>query len=98
MIAPGDLLTISNWPGYIDPGDDNSLAKFTDRTGIETEYIEDINSNTAFFGKMQPLLDQGQSGDRDIFVVTDWMAKQMYDLGYLYFLHRKPKDAAFDPR
>ena len=32
---------------------------------------------------MQPLLDQGESGGRDIIVVTDWMAKQMYDLGYL---------------
>ena len=32
---------------------------------------------------MQPLLQQGQSGGRSIFVVTDWMAKQMHDLGYL---------------
>ena len=32
---------------------------------------------------MQPLLDQGESGGRDIIVVTDWMAKRMYDLGYL---------------
>ncbi len=74
---------ISNWPGYVDPGKDNSLAKFTDRTGVEIEYIEDINDNAAFFGKVQPLLDQGESGDRSIMVVTDWMAKQMYDLGYL---------------
>ena len=39
--------------------------------------------NLQFFGKVQPLLDQGESGGRDIIVVTDWMAKQMYDLGYL---------------
>ena len=32
---------------------------------------------------MQPQLEQGESGGRSIFVVTDWMAKQMYDLGYL---------------
>ena len=32
---------------------------------------------------MQPQLEHGESGGRDIFVVTDWMAKQMYDLGYL---------------
>ena len=76
-------LVISNWPGYVDPGKDNSLAQFTDRTGVEIEYIEDINDNAAFFGKVQPLLDQGESGDRSIMVVTDWMAKQMYDLGYL---------------
>jgi spermidine/putrescine transport system substrate-binding protein len=76
-------LTISNWPGYIDPGKDGSVAEFEEKTGVTVDYIEDINSNIQFFGKMQPLLDQGQSGGRDIIVVTDWMAKRMYDLGYL---------------
>jgi spermidine/putrescine transport system substrate-binding protein len=93
---PGDELVISNWPGYVDPGDNNSLAKFTDRTGIDIKYIEDINSNTAFFGKVQPLLEQGQSGDRSIFVVTDWMAKQMYDLGYLYKLNHDDLPTVFE--
>jgi spermidine/putrescine transport system substrate-binding protein len=76
-------LTISNWPGYIDPGKNGSLAEFEEETGATVDYIEDINSNIQFFGKMQPLLDQGESGGRDIIVVTDWMAKRMYDLGYL---------------
>ena len=76
-------LTISNWPGYIDPGKNGSVAEFEERTGVSVKYIEDVNSNLQFFGKMQPLLDQGQSGGRDIIVVTDWMAKRMYDLGYL---------------
>ena len=76
-------LTVSNWPGYIDPGKDGSVAEFEDKTGVSVKYIEDINSNLQFFGKMQPLLDQGESGGRDIIVVTDWMAKRMYDLGYL---------------
>lgn len=76
-------LTISNWPGYIDPGKNGSVAEFEERTGVSVKYIEDVNSNLQFFGKMQPLLDQGQSGGRDIVVVTDWMAKRMYDLGYL---------------
>src|SRR5215213_9618614 len=76
-------LTISNWPGYIDPGKDGTVAEFEDATGVSVDYIEDINENDAFFGKMQPLLEQGQSGGRDLFVVADYMAKQMYDLGYL---------------
>jgi spermidine/putrescine transport system substrate-binding protein len=76
-------LTISNWPGYIDPGPDGTVAEFEDATGVSVDYIEDINENDAFFGKMQPLLEQGQSGGRSIFVVADYMAKQMYDLGYL---------------
>jgi spermidine/putrescine transport system substrate-binding protein len=76
-------LTISNWPGYIDPGKNGSVAEFEEETGVTVDYIEDINSNIQFFGKMQPLLDQGESGGRDIMVVTDWMARRMYDLGYL---------------
>ncbi len=76
-------LTISNWPGYIDPGKEGSVAQFEEETGATVDYIEDINSNLQFFGKVQPLLDQGESGGRDIIVVTDWMAAQMYDLGYL---------------
>jgi spermidine/putrescine transport system substrate-binding protein len=78
----GDL-TISNWPGYIDPGPGGTVAEFENDTGVSLDYIEDVNDNEAFFGKMQPQLDQGQSGGRSIFVLTDWMAKQMYDLGYL---------------
>jgi spermidine/putrescine transport system substrate-binding protein len=76
-------LTISTWPGYIDPGKDGSVAEFEETTGVKVDYIEDVNSNLQFFGKLQPLLDQGESGGRDIIVVTDWMAKRMYDLGYL---------------
>jgi spermidine/putrescine transport system substrate-binding protein len=89
-------LVISNWPGYVDPGKNNSLAQFTDRTGVEIEYIEDINANTSFFGKIQPQLAQGESGERSIFVVTDWMAKQMYDLGYLKKLDHSDLPTVFE--
>ncbi|HST70777.1 MAG TPA: spermidine/putrescine ABC transporter substrate-binding protein [Solirubrobacterales bacterium] len=81
----GDL-TISNWPGYIDPGEDGkegTVAQFEKETGVSVKYFEDVNDNEEFFGKLQPQLDQGESGGRSIFVVTDWMAKDMYDLGYL---------------
>jgi spermidine/putrescine transport system substrate-binding protein len=76
-------LTISNWPGYIDPGAKGTVAEFEKETGVNVDYIEDINSNDGFFGKLQPQLEQGESGGRSIFVVADYMAKQMYDLGYL---------------
>lgn len=78
----GDL-TISNWPGYIDPGKEGTVAEFENETGVSVQYIEDVNDNNDFLGKMEPQLEQGDSGGRSIFVVTDWMAKQMYDLGYL---------------
>ncbi len=77
--ASGDL-TISNWPFYIDKA---TVPDFEKKTGVSVKYIEDVNDNTEFFGKVQPLLDKGQSGGRSMMVVTDWMAKKMHDLGYL---------------
>lgn len=77
-------LNISNWVGYIDKGAGGTIEEFEAKyPGTTVNYSEDINDNADFFGKVQPLLDQGESGGRSIMVVTDWMAKQMYDLGYL---------------
>jgi spermidine/putrescine transport system substrate-binding protein len=89
-------LTISNWPGYIDPGKNGTAAEFEDEYGVTIDYIEDINSNLQFFGKMQPLLDQGESGGRDIVVVTDWMAARMHDLGYLQEFNPEDIQPALD--
>jgi spermidine/putrescine transport system substrate-binding protein len=84
---PGDVtgeFNISNWVGYIDKGENNTIAKFEQKyPGTTVNYTEDVNDNVEFFGKLQPLLDEGEAGGRSMFVVTDWMAKQMYDLGYL---------------
>jgi len=87
VAQPGPVsgeLNISNWVGYIDKGEGNTIDEFEARyPGTTVNYVEDINDNVEFFGKVQPQLQQGGSGGRDIFVVTDWMAKQMHDLGYL---------------
>jgi spermidine/putrescine transport system substrate-binding protein len=85
---PSGNLTISNWPLYIDPGKEGTVAEFEKATGISVKYIEDVNDNAEFFGKMQPLLEKGESGGRSLFVVTDWMAKKMHDLGYLQSLDK----------
>jgi spermidine/putrescine transport system substrate-binding protein len=82
---PSGDLTISNWPLYIDK---NTVSDFEDATGVTVKYIEDVNDNAEFFGKMQPLLDKGESGGRSIFVVTDWMAGKMHELGYLQDLDK----------
>ena len=80
----GDL-TISNWPLYIDR---QTVPDFEAATGVSVKYIEDVNDNAEFFGKMQPLLAEGDSGGRSIFVVTDWMANKMHELGYLQNLDK----------
>ncbi len=83
---PGDALTISQWPLYIDPGKRGTVAEFEDETGIDVTYIEDINDNVQFYGKLRPQLAQGESGDRDLITVSDWLAAKMYEQGYLYEL------------
>jgi len=77
--ASGDL-TISNWPLYIDK---KTIPNFEKESGVSVKYIEDINSNEEFFNKMQPLLGQGESGGRSIFVLADYQVVKMHKLGYL---------------
>src|SRR5215211_8842114 len=82
---PSGDLTISNWPLYIDK---QTVPDFEKKTGVSVKYIEDVNDNQEFFSKLQPLLAKGESGGRSIVVVTDWMAKKMYDLGYVQNLDK----------
>jgi len=77
---PGGELTISNWPLYIDK---QTIPEFEQATGVSVKYVEDINSYDEFFGKMQPLLADGQSGGRSLMVASDALAKKEYDLGYI---------------
>jgi spermidine/putrescine transport system substrate-binding protein len=76
-----DSLYVANWPLYIDEKR-GSLKKFEEEYGAKVKYVEEINDNTEFFGKVRQQYDTGQSGGRDIHVVTDWMAARMIRLGY----------------
>lgn len=78
-------LVISNWPLYIDK---KTVPNFEKKTGISVDYHEDINSNEEFFNKMQPQLAQGESGERSIFVLADYMVGKMIKLGYLQKLDK----------
>ncbi len=78
----GDSLYVANWPLYIDEKRE-SLKKFQDKYGAKVKYVEEINDNTEFFGKVRQQYDRGDSGGRDIHVVTDWMAGKMITLGYV---------------
>jgi spermidine/putrescine transport system substrate-binding protein len=71
----GKTLTISNWPLYIDVNEKTkkrpTIDQFQKKTGIKVKYIEDINDNATFFGKIQGALSRGASTGRDIIVMTD---------------------------
>ena len=68
-------LTISNWPLYIDVNEKTkkrpTIDQFQKKTGIHVKYLEDINDNASFFGKIQGALSHGKSTGRDIIVMTD---------------------------
>jgi len=78
-------LIISNWPAYIDPRDNPSstYAVFQKQTGISVSYSDDVNDNLEFFGKIVNQLRACQPVDRDMFMLTDWMAARMINLGWL---------------
>jgi spermidine/putrescine transport system substrate-binding protein len=69
------VLHFSNWPAYIDVIKKNgtfpSLVEFHKKYGVRVDYIQDINDNAGFFGKIQGQLSRGESIGRDIIVLTD---------------------------
>jgi spermidine/putrescine transport system substrate-binding protein len=78
----GDSIYVANWPLYIDEKHE-TLKKFEDKYGAKVKYVEEVNDNTEFFGKVRQQYERGDSGGRDIHVVTDWMAGKMITLGYV---------------
>jgi spermidine/putrescine transport system substrate-binding protein len=82
-------LVFSNWPLYIDVNEKTkkhpSLDQFTKQTGVKVKYIEDINDNDSFFGKIEGPLSQGQGIGRDIIVMTDssGLPARMIQLGWV---------------
>src|SRR5215210_5756915 len=79
-------LRFSNWPEYIDvddKGNSPTLRQFERKYNVKVKYIEDINDNDQFFGKIQGPLNQGQSIDRDLMVLTDSTAARVKALDWL---------------
>ena len=88
-------LRFSNWPYYIDVDEKTkerpTLDQFKKETGTTVKYVEDINDNNEFFGKIQGPLSRGQSVDRDIIVLTDnsGLPARMIKLGWLEKLDKQ---------
>lgn len=72
--------TFSNWPLYMDK---SVLTAFDRRYGGKVKYVEDINDNNDFFGKVRQQLTQDQPIGRDIVVLTDPMAARWVRSGFV---------------
>ncbi|MEV0413096.1 spermidine/putrescine ABC transporter substrate-binding protein [Streptomyces sp. NPDC050448] len=99
-------VAFSNWPLYIDTDEQDgerrpTLDAFSEKTGIEVRYTEEINDNDEFFGKVSPALMNHQETGHDLVVVSDWMAARFVHLGWAQKMDRsaQPNVAAhLDPQ
>ncbi|MCH6162904.1 polyamine ABC transporter substrate-binding protein [Streptomyces marispadix] len=81
------VLNFANWPLYIDVDDKNkkkrpTLDRFERQSGIKVKYVEDINDNSEFYGKIKPQLAAGQDTGRDLICLSDWMAGRIIRQGW----------------
>lgn len=76
----------ANWTLYLDYDEETggypTLEAFTEATGIQATYSEDIDGNDTYYGKIQGQLANGQDIGQDVIVFTDWMADRCIRLGY----------------
>ena len=97
------IVNWANWPLYIDVNDETgaypTLEAFKEATGITVNYTEDVNDNNEFFAKVRAQLESGQSIDRDIVVLTDWMAALWIQSGFAAPLDKAniPNSANLEP-
>lgn len=109
--ATDKTVTWANWPAYLDEDDEGNyptLQAFTEATGIEAEYLVDINDNNEYYAKIRDQLALGQDIGADIITLTDWMAGRLIRLGYTQELNdanipnkknlvAELRDVGFDP-
>ena len=94
----------SNWVEYMDIDEETgaypTLERFQEESGIAVTYTEDVNDNNEFYAKVRTQLEQGQDIDRDIVVLTDWMAALWIQNGFAQKLDKAaiPNSANLIPR
>jgi spermidine/putrescine transport system substrate-binding protein len=84
-VAIGDW-TFSNWPLYIDK---SVLKEFNAEFGGKVKYLEDINDNFEFFGKVRQQLSQGTPIGRDLVALTDYMCARWVRSGFAEPIDKK---------
>jgi spermidine/putrescine transport system substrate-binding protein len=89
--ATDKKLIVSNWPEYIDEDADgykSTMTVFGERYGIDVSYTADVNDNVEFFAKVVNQLGACQPTKRDMFMLTDWMAARMIQMGWIQKLDK----------
>ena len=78
-------LVVSNWPQYIDPRrkKNGTFQTFQRESGITVSYTDDVNDNSEFYAKVRNQLGTCEPIERDLVMLTDWMAARMIGLGWI---------------
>jgi spermidine/putrescine transport system substrate-binding protein len=88
-----DRLNFTNWPLYIDVDEKTkkrpTLEAWEREHGATIKYSEEINDNEEFFGKVRAQLERKQDIERDIVVLTDWMAGRWIKSGFVEPIDKK---------
>ena len=81
MSAKESVVNWSNWPDYIDVGDNlgdhPTLDRFTKATGIAVNYTEDYYDNEQFVRPVVRAIKRGQQVARDLWCSTDWIVARL---------------------
>ncbi|RGE23639.1 PotD/PotF family extracellular solute-binding protein [Leucobacter sp. wl10] len=88
----GGAIVWGNWTYYLDydnsTGDYPTLEAFKKQAGFNVDYLEDIDDNNTFYGKIKDQLQLGQHTGYDVITFTDWMngrliqAEQVQEFDY----------------
>src|SRR4051794_5549420 len=76
-------LNFSNWPLYMDRKHKVLKEWSQANGGAHVRYVEEINDLDEFFGKVRQQLQRGESLNRDLVVLTDWMAARWVRGGWV---------------
>jgi len=83
----GDGIIWGNWTYYLDYDEEAgtwpSLDAFIEEAGFNVEYVEDIDDNNTFYGKIKDALELGQFTGYDVITMTDWMNARLIEGGQI---------------
>lgn len=76
-----------NWTYYLDFDDETgtnpTLEAFNDASSFTVDYVEDIDDNNTFYGKIKDALQLNQFTGYDAITMTDWMNVRLINAGQI---------------
>ncbi|MFC5338708.1 ABC transporter substrate-binding protein [Leucobacter denitrificans] len=82
-----DEIIWGNWTYYLDfdeeTGTNPTLEAFNETSDFQVLYVEDIDDNNTFYGKIKDALALDQFTGYDVITMTDWMNARLIDAGQI---------------